>query len=263
MDLGADQWQTFRHVTFPAIRTALLAGGLLAFALSFDEVIVTTFTTGGGEQHDPDLDPPELHPYAGPAHRQRGGAHPHPASRSSRSTSPSAWPARSLPPRAEAGAQASRLRAVPSGMARGARQRPLPRPRRSRRRRRGARASSRRARSRAANRRRPGRAGRRATNSMRMAALHVCASVVAGSPAGGTGSTLGSTLASGPYRALCCRLRDCGKSIRYQGPRRIPAGSWATGDTPSPTRNPLPTRVNIGTSTRSSENATLEVHETV
>jgi putative spermidine/putrescine transport system permease protein len=47
MDLGADTWQTFRYVTFPVVRTALLAGGLLAFALSFDEVIVTTFTTGG------------------------------------------------------------------------------------------------------------------------------------------------------------------------------------------------------------------------
>jgi putative spermidine/putrescine transport system permease protein len=47
MDLGADTWQTFRYVTFPVMRTALLAGGLLAFALSFDEVIVTTFTTGG------------------------------------------------------------------------------------------------------------------------------------------------------------------------------------------------------------------------
>jgi putative spermidine/putrescine transport system permease protein len=53
MDLGATQSQTFRHVTFPAIRTALLAGGLLAFALSFDEVIVTTFTTGGGERTIP------------------------------------------------------------------------------------------------------------------------------------------------------------------------------------------------------------------
>jgi len=53
MDLGADQWQTFRFVTFPAIRTALLAGGLLAFALSFDEVIVTTFTIGGGEHTIP------------------------------------------------------------------------------------------------------------------------------------------------------------------------------------------------------------------
>jgi putative spermidine/putrescine transport system permease protein len=45
-DLGADTWQTFRHITFPALRTALLAGALLAFALSFDEVIVTTFTAG-------------------------------------------------------------------------------------------------------------------------------------------------------------------------------------------------------------------------
>ena len=44
MDLGADAWQTFYHVTFPMIRTALLAGGLLAFALSFDEVVVTRFT---------------------------------------------------------------------------------------------------------------------------------------------------------------------------------------------------------------------------
>ncbi len=46
MDLGADIWQTFRYVTFPQLRTALLAGGLLAFALSFDEVIVTIFTSG-------------------------------------------------------------------------------------------------------------------------------------------------------------------------------------------------------------------------
>jgi putative spermidine/putrescine transport system permease protein len=46
MDLGADGWQTFRFVTFPAISTALISGGLLAFALSFDEVIVTTFTAG-------------------------------------------------------------------------------------------------------------------------------------------------------------------------------------------------------------------------
>jgi putative spermidine/putrescine transport system permease protein len=46
MDLGADGWQTFRHVTLPVITTALVAGGLLAFALSFDEVIVTTFTAG-------------------------------------------------------------------------------------------------------------------------------------------------------------------------------------------------------------------------
>ncbi len=45
-DLGADSWQTFRYVTFPELRTPLLAGALLAFALSFDEVIVTLFTSG-------------------------------------------------------------------------------------------------------------------------------------------------------------------------------------------------------------------------
>ena len=50
MDLGADTWQTFRFVTLPGIRTALLAGALLAFALSFDEIIVTTFTAGAGVQ---------------------------------------------------------------------------------------------------------------------------------------------------------------------------------------------------------------------
>jgi putative spermidine/putrescine transport system permease protein len=48
-DLGADPWQTFRHVTFPVIRSALLAGALLAFALSFDEIVVTTFTAGSNE----------------------------------------------------------------------------------------------------------------------------------------------------------------------------------------------------------------------
>lgn len=48
MDLGADTWQTFRWVFLPSIRTALLSGGLLAFALSFDEVIVTNFTAGAG-----------------------------------------------------------------------------------------------------------------------------------------------------------------------------------------------------------------------
>ncbi|HUI37204.1 MAG TPA: ABC transporter permease subunit, partial [Gaiellaceae bacterium] len=46
MDLGADGWQTFRFVIWPVISTALVAGGLLAFALSFDEVIVTLFTAG-------------------------------------------------------------------------------------------------------------------------------------------------------------------------------------------------------------------------
>ena len=46
MDLGADGFQTFRYVVLPGLATALLAGGMLAFALSFDEVIVTTFTAG-------------------------------------------------------------------------------------------------------------------------------------------------------------------------------------------------------------------------
>lgn len=46
MDLGANSFQTFRYVVFPNIATALVAGGMLAFALSFDEVIVTTFTAG-------------------------------------------------------------------------------------------------------------------------------------------------------------------------------------------------------------------------
>ncbi|MWB99176.1 ABC transporter permease [Agromyces seonyuensis] len=47
-DLGAGVWTTFRLVTFPQLRGALLAGALLAFALSFDEIIVTTFTAGSG-----------------------------------------------------------------------------------------------------------------------------------------------------------------------------------------------------------------------
>lgn len=46
MDLGADSWQTFRRITFPSLATAVVAGALLAFALSFDEIIVTTFTAG-------------------------------------------------------------------------------------------------------------------------------------------------------------------------------------------------------------------------
>ena len=46
MDLGADGWQTFRYIITPNLGTALLAGGMLAFALSFDEIIVTTFTAG-------------------------------------------------------------------------------------------------------------------------------------------------------------------------------------------------------------------------
>jgi len=49
-DLGADSFQTFALVTLPQLRSALLAGGLLAFALSFDEIVVTTFTTAPGLQ---------------------------------------------------------------------------------------------------------------------------------------------------------------------------------------------------------------------
>ena len=49
-DLGATPWQTFRMVTLPNMRSALVAGALLAFALSFDEIIVTTFTIGAGDQ---------------------------------------------------------------------------------------------------------------------------------------------------------------------------------------------------------------------
>jgi putative spermidine/putrescine transport system permease protein len=48
-DLGADNWQTFRYVLFPQLRTAMLAASLLAFALSFDEVIVTVFTAGANQ----------------------------------------------------------------------------------------------------------------------------------------------------------------------------------------------------------------------
>jgi len=47
-DLGADRFQTYRFVMFPLVRTALVAGGLLAFGLSFDEIVVTTFTAGAG-----------------------------------------------------------------------------------------------------------------------------------------------------------------------------------------------------------------------
>ena len=47
-DLGAHGFQTFRYVTFPLMRSALLSGGILAFALSFDEIVVTTFTAGSG-----------------------------------------------------------------------------------------------------------------------------------------------------------------------------------------------------------------------
>jgi putative spermidine/putrescine transport system permease protein len=50
MDLGAGVFTTFRLVTFPMLRSALLAGALLAFGLSFDEIVVTTFTAGAQQQ---------------------------------------------------------------------------------------------------------------------------------------------------------------------------------------------------------------------
>jgi len=46
MDLGANSFQTFRHIVLPGMASAILAGGILAFSLSFDEIIVTTFTAG-------------------------------------------------------------------------------------------------------------------------------------------------------------------------------------------------------------------------
>jgi putative spermidine/putrescine transport system permease protein len=50
MDLGASRTTTWRLVTFPALRSSLAAGAVLAFGLSFDEIIVTTFTAGPGLQ---------------------------------------------------------------------------------------------------------------------------------------------------------------------------------------------------------------------
>ncbi|MCX6432402.1 MAG: ABC transporter permease [Actinobacteria bacterium] len=47
-DLGANGWRTFVFITFPLMRSALIAGAILAFGLSFDEIIVTTFTAGPG-----------------------------------------------------------------------------------------------------------------------------------------------------------------------------------------------------------------------
>lgn len=49
-DLGASSWQTFRYVTLPMMRGSLVAGAILAFALSFDEIVVTTFTAGPSVQ---------------------------------------------------------------------------------------------------------------------------------------------------------------------------------------------------------------------
>ena len=71
MDLGADGGQTFRYVLLPQIATALLAGGMLAFALSFDEIIVTLFTAGH-EQHAADLVLQRAVPAARTPDHQRG-----------------------------------------------------------------------------------------------------------------------------------------------------------------------------------------------
>ena len=72
-DLGADTWQTLRHITFPMVRTALLAGGLLAFALSFDEIVVTTFTAGAGIETLPQWILNNITQAEPAADRERGG----------------------------------------------------------------------------------------------------------------------------------------------------------------------------------------------
>ena len=75
-DLGAHTFQTFRYVTFPLLRTALLAGGLLAFGLSFDEIVVTTFTAGAGLETLADLDLQQPQPRRAAADRHRRGHAP-------------------------------------------------------------------------------------------------------------------------------------------------------------------------------------------
>jgi spermidine/putrescine transport system permease protein len=47
-DLGATRWGTFWGVTFPQLRPAVLAGGLLAFTFSFDDVVLSTFVSAPG-----------------------------------------------------------------------------------------------------------------------------------------------------------------------------------------------------------------------
>ena len=87
MDLGADLWQTFRFVTFPSIRTALLAGALLAFALSFDEIDRHDVHGGrGADAADLDLHEPVAPEPA--SDRERRRARSSSSCRSSPSTSP-------------------------------------------------------------------------------------------------------------------------------------------------------------------------------
>ncbi len=78
-DLGAGPFTTFRLVTFPMLRSALLAGGLLAFGLSFDEIVVTTFTAGPGDGDAAHLDLPEPVPAQPGARGQRGRGRARPA----------------------------------------------------------------------------------------------------------------------------------------------------------------------------------------
>ena len=97
MDLGADTWQTFRRITLPALATALFAGALLAFALSFDEIIVT-HVHGGHRADAADLDLRQLPAPERPAHRQRRRPGHDPAQHRSRSTSRRSSPARRASP---------------------------------------------------------------------------------------------------------------------------------------------------------------------
>ncbi len=98
MDLGADGWQTFRFVTLPVIATALVAGGLLAFALSFDEIVVTTFTAGRAE-HAADLDLRQHPPRPAAAAGQRGRAVRDPDQRDPGRARPAAHPRHGRPAR--------------------------------------------------------------------------------------------------------------------------------------------------------------------
>ena len=67
VDLGAGPFTTFRLITLPMLRSALLAGALLSFGLSFDEIVVTTFTAGPDRPDAADLDLPEpVPPQPGP-----------------------------------------------------------------------------------------------------------------------------------------------------------------------------------------------------
>ncbi len=74
MDLGADGWQTFRYIILPNLSSALLAGGMLAFALSFDEIIVTTFTAGHRAHPAHLVAQPAVPPTRRAGHQRRGNA---------------------------------------------------------------------------------------------------------------------------------------------------------------------------------------------